>query len=135
VVDRSIEPRLAQIFAPLISTIEDEELREEILALARRYNRDLVSERGLDLEAQVLEIIQSLTASGGTLGVKEIASAFQERFGEDYGNRVTPKWIGAILRRKLHLKPERVHGTFAIPPAELPKLARLFEKYGLEDIG
>ena len=65
------------------------------------------------------------------LSVKEIAAAFAERHGEDYGNRVTPKWIGSILRKKLYLKPRRVQGVFIIPPEELPKLARLYEKYGL----
>lgn len=131
--DRSIEPRLSQIFAPLLSTIDDPETRRSILALSREYSRDLVSERGLDLEAQLLEVVQGLPSDG--LSVKEITSKFQERHGDDYGNRVTPKWIGSILRKKLYLKPRRVHGVFVIPPEELPKLARLYEKYGLAPEG
>lgn len=38
-VDRSISPRLNQIFAPLLSIVEDEKEREELRDVARRYDR------------------------------------------------------------------------------------------------
>src|SRR5439155_236730 len=62
-VDRSIEPRLSQIFVPLLSIIEDSGARADLRELARLYNRDIISERGMDTEAQVLEVIRDLLAS------------------------------------------------------------------------
>ena len=59
-VDRSIVPRLAQIFVPLLSVIEDADARNALREVARTYHRDLVADRGMDVEAQMLEIIQEL---------------------------------------------------------------------------
>ena len=131
-VDRSIEPRLAQIFAPLMSVVEDEDARASLANLARRYQRELVADRGMDMEAQVLEVIRGLAQDGSQLSVKEIAAAFAEHYGADYDRPVTPKRLGGIIRRKLGLLPEKSHGVFVIPPAEQGKLGRLYEKYGLE---
>ena len=57
-VARSIEPRLAQIFVPLLSVIEDAGARDALRQVAREYHKELVADRGMDVEAQVLEIIQ-----------------------------------------------------------------------------
>jgi hypothetical protein len=130
--DRGIEPRLSQIFAPLRSVIEDPQTQESLQELARRYHRELVAERGLDLEAQVLETIQGLSLAGKSLSVKEITAAFIERHGADYGGKVTPRWIGSILRKRLRLRPQKRHGVFVLPETERASLERLYEKYGLD---
>src|SRR5213594_2627325 len=132
-VDRSIEPRLAQIFVPLLSVIEDASAREALRQVAREYHRELVADRGMDIEAQVLEIIQELQSvnDGAGISIKEIASRFIEQNGEDFERKVTPHWIGQIVRRKLGLKTERQMGGYVLARAEGPKLARLFEKYGV----
>jgi hypothetical protein len=130
-VDRTIEPRLSQIFVPLLSVVEDEGVREELRELARRYNREMVAERGTDMEAQVLEVIRDLLAAGTGLGVKEITSWFVDRYGEEYDRKVTTKWIGSIIRKKLHLRTQKSHGVFVVAPTEMPKLERLFERYGV----
>jgi len=131
-VDRTIEPRLNQIFVPLLSIIEDRKAREDLRDLARRYNRELITDRGLDMEAQVLEVIRDLQASEqGKLSVKEIASWFADRYQDDYDRKVTPKWIGTVIRRKLHLRTERSRDGFAIPRSEGPGIERLMEKYGV----
>jgi hypothetical protein len=132
-VDRSIEPRLAQIFVPLLSVIEDAGARQALRQVAREYHRELVADRGLDIEARVLEIIQDFQESsyGVGLSVKEIANRFIEQHGEDYERKVTPHWIGHIIRRKLGLKTEKRHGIYVVAASEGLKLARLYEKYGV----
>jgi hypothetical protein len=131
-VDRSVEPRLAQIFVPLLSVIEDPAARQSLRQLLRDYHKELVSDRGMDIEAQVLEIIRELRESGGesSLSIREIANRFIEQHGDDFERKVTPHWIGHIVRRKLQLKTEKRHGTYVIGAAEGPKLAQLYEKYG-----
>src|SRR5438093_2798033 len=62
-VDRTIEPRLNQIFVPLLSVIEDPEALEDLRELARRYNKEMIADRGMDMEAQILEIIRDLLCS------------------------------------------------------------------------
>ncbi len=51
-VDRTVEPRLAQIFVPLLSVVEDEEARESLRALRHEYHRELIADRGLDIEGE-----------------------------------------------------------------------------------
>jgi hypothetical protein len=132
-VDRSIEPRLAQIFVPLLSVIEDADARNALRRVARDYHRDLVADRGMDVEAQLLEIIQELQQEPFLpgLAVKEIAERFVARHSEDFERKITPHWVGYLIRRKLGLKTERHMDGYRIAPSETAKLARLYEKYGL----
>jgi hypothetical protein len=140
-VDRSIEPRLAQIFVPLLSVIEDVGARNALRQVARDYHRDIVADRGMDVEAQMLEIIQELQQDPYSpgLAVKEIAERFIARHGEDFERKITPHWVGYVIRRKLGLKTEKRHGSYMVAASEGPKLPRLFEKYGVtpdsEDLG
>ena len=132
-VDRSIEPRLNQIFVPLLSIIEDKKAREDLQELARDYNREIISDRGMDMEAQVLEIIQDMLSSQleVRLSIKNITTWFVDRHGMDYERKITSKWIGNIIRKRLNLKAQKTHGLYVIPLSEKPKLDRLFEKYGI----
>ena len=135
-VDRTIEPRLSQIFVPLMSVIEDAEARKALRDVAREYHKELVADRGMDLEAQVLEVIQELRESPYADGVsiKEITDRVSERYGDDFERKVTPHWIGHVVRRRLGLKTEKRHGNYMIATTEGPKVTRLLEKYGIETV-
>lgn len=133
-VDRAIEPRLNQIFVPLMSIVDDVKARAELRELARRYNGEMIDERGMDMEAQVLEIIRDMLAAdpGARLSVKDVTEQFTDRHGADYDKKVTTRWIGSVIRRRLNLKTQKSHGVFVIPGSETVKLHRLYEKYGVE---
>lgn len=130
--DRTIEPRLAQVFGPLLSVIKEPQAREALCNLARTYHSELVADRGMDTEAQVLEVVRDLLAesSDGVVSVKEITNTFVDRNAGDYERKITPKWIGNIIRRNLQLKTHKSNGVFVLSPA-MPKLAMLLEKYGI----
>ena len=68
------------------------------------------------MEAQVLEIIQELRESpyADHLSIKEITERMSERHGDDFERKVTPHWIGYIVRRKLGLKTYRRSGSYRI---------------------
>ncbi len=135
-IDRAIEPRLNQIFAPLFSIIDDPKAREGLQGLARRYARELVSDRGMETEAQLLEVIRDLavSAADGRLTVKEITGLFADRHADDYERKVTAKWVGSLLRKKLGLKPWKSNGAFVISASDSPKLDHLYEKYGIQEV-
>jgi hypothetical protein len=132
-VDRTIEPRLSQIFVPLMSVIEDAEARQALRQVAREYHKELVADRGMDLEAQVLEVIHDLRESpyANGISIKEITERVSERYGDDFERKVTPHWIGHVVRRRLGLKTEKRHGNYVIAATEGAKLTRLLEKYGV----
>jgi len=131
-VDRTIEPRLNQVFVPLLSIIDDERARQDLRELARRISRELLEDRGMDMDTQILEIIRDMAAGGkARLSVKDITDAFIKLHGSDYERTITTKWVGTVIRKKLHLATQKSHGVFVIPPGEETKLARLYEKYGI----
>lgn len=134
-LDDSIEPRLNQIFSPLMSVVGGEDAREELRVVARELNAELIEDRGLDVEADILAVIQSLLdqADKRHVSIKDIAIELQKRYGKEYDRNITSKWVGGIVRRKLQIKTQKSNGVYIIPLAQRPKLDRLFEKYGLTD--
>ena len=133
VLDERIEPRLRQIFIPLMSIVSDHAVREELRDVLWRYHQELRADRSMDIEAQTLDVIRALLAksSGPSVSIKEVTGLFTRRHARDY-ERITPKWIGTIIRKRLHLRTHKSsHGVFVISPEELKKLPVLYEKYGV----
>lgn len=134
-LDATIEPRLKQIFAPLLAVVENEEVRNELRAVARELNADLIEDRGLDVEADILAIIQTLIAEPDKrhVSMKDITAELQKSYGNEYDRNITAKWVGGIVRRRLQIRTQKSNGVYIIPVAQRPRLERLFEKYGLTD--
>ena len=90
----------------------------------------------MDMEAQILEVIRDflVASADGQISIKDITDLFADRYAEEYERRVTAKWIGSVVRRKLQIKTQKSHGVFIISPTEMPKLPRLYEKYGISDM-
>jgi len=59
-------------------------------------NRELIADRGMDMEAQILEVMRDLLESSedGKIAIKDITSMFAARHDEEYDKKITPKWIG-----------------------------------------
>src|SRR5438552_8308905 len=120
-IDHRLEPRLNQVFSPLMSVIDDETVREELRAMAYSDQDQLISDRGLDAEAQLLEVIRDLDANdvvGAGLSLKLITSRFSEKYGEEFDRKITPRWIGGLIRQKLGLATERRHGSYFVASQE-----------------
>jgi hypothetical protein len=130
-LDRSLEPRLAQIFAPLLAIVEDEETLADLRELAQSYNREMAADRLLDVAAELLVVIREFWTKGGEFpAVKEIALRFMERHGTEYP-QMTPKRVGWFIRRKLGLETTKSNGVYVIPASAAPKLEQLYERYGI----
>lgn len=133
VLDERIEPRLRQIFIPLLSIVSSEAVRAELRDVVWRYHQDLRADRAMEVEAQTLEVIRELLAKSSqpSVSIKEVTDEIIRRHGREY-ERITPKWIGMIIRKRLHLRTHKSsHGVFIISPEELQKLPLLYEKYGV----
>ena len=113
-MDPTLEPRLNQIFVPLMSVISDPTIRAELWEVARERHREIVADRGMDIEAQVLEVIRDLERQQSKLAIGEVTAAFIERYGKEYERPITNKWIGFIIRRKLNIKTQKSHGVYII---------------------
>lgn len=134
-VDASLEPRINQIYAPLLAVVEDEEGREDLRQSARGNGAGLRAERGASMNAHVLTAIRCVMESGGkgSVAIKDISEVFTRAYGKDYERQVTNQWLGHVIRRKLNLTTYKSHGNYAISFSELPKLKVLFERYGVTE--
>ena len=134
---RDLEPRLQQIFGPLVSVISDASERSKAIAYIANVNEDLVEERSEAAEAQVLQVIRDLVARGpeARLAIQDITREFVRRYGDEYERRVTPRWVGSLVRRRLGLKPSRSTGIFTLGPEEVARLASLYKRFGIEPVG
>ncbi len=121
------------MFVLLLSVIHDARARHDLKQVLREYQRQLVADRGLEIEAQVVEVIHEVhdSVDGRDLGLRDITSRFIEHHAEEMDRKVTPKWVGGIIRRRLGLKTERRGGSYVIPASEAPRLEQLYDKYGL----
>jgi hypothetical protein len=132
-IDAALEPRLKQIYTPLLSVIGDDRTKADLLTIAHGFDRTIESERGFSLEAQVLTAVRALALcrERAALPIKDIVALFNRGFAADYGSPASSRWIGAILRRKLNLATAKSHGVFVVPMTERPKLAELWARSGL----
>jgi hypothetical protein len=117
----------------VIIRIDDTEARQLLLNYAHTKHQEVVLDRSMEIEAEVLSVIRELSQGRGpqALSIKRIASRLNEKHGMDYDRAITPRWIGSIVRQKLHLRTYKSHGAFVVSPEE-DKL-NLYDKYGISD--
>lgn len=135
-IDPKLEPRLNQILVPLLSVVRDPKLREGLRSVAAEAQAGLVAERGLLVEAQVLEILAELMANldRAVVPVAEVTVGLIERYGAEYERPITNRWIGGILRRRLNLRTYKSHGVYVVPMTERAKIEALCGRYGVYGI-
>ena len=132
-VDPKIEPRLNQILLPLMSVVADDKLRSELRAMALDAQLNLVADRGLLVEAQVLEILAELMTGSQrpVVPVADIAAGLIERYGDEYDRPITNRWVGSILRKRLNIRTYKSHGVYVVPGQERPKIELLCTRFGI----
>ncbi|SDP80552.1 hypothetical protein [Desulforhopalus singaporensis] len=124
-----IEPRLNQIFIPLLSVISNSDVRKNIIKLAKQYDDEIKFDRGNEIEAEVLSSIKQLLGEKKKLTVRVIANRFFRLYGDNYVKKITPKWIGYVVRKKLGIKTIKSNGNYIVAPSQGSKITFLFEKY------
>ena len=134
--ESGIEPRINQVFAPLLALADGTDAAHLIRDRMRELQGDLRNRRAMESEALILEAIAALVRTGNypTLPVGAITDEVNRRNGAatDIPNSST-KTIGFLIRRRLQLKTHKSHGVFVLSEGELRKLPALYERYGLSD--
>jgi hypothetical protein len=131
--DPKLEPRLNQIMLPLLSVVSDPVLRVQLGDAMHGAQLSIVSERGLLMEAQILEILGELMFSSNrpVVPVGSITMRMIERYGAEYERPITNRWMGSILRKKLNLQTYKSHGVYIVPMSEKEKVDLLCRRYGV----
>jgi hypothetical protein len=139
-VDREVAvadlaPRGNQILLPLLSIVDDAAAREALISFATAAQAGTMAERGLSTEAQLLEVIRELSGEvhKQAIPIIEITQRFAARYAAEYERAVTPRWIGGVLRNRLHLGTYKSNGRFVVPVTDTARLTGLYSRYGLTE--
>lgn len=129
----ALAPRSNQILIPLLSITDDAASQAALIEFASTAQSFISAERGLSLENQILEIIREL---GGevhkeAVPLLDIAQRFSARFGQDYERPISSRWIGTMIRQRLHLTPYKSNGRYLVGVTDSARLQALYKRYGL----
>lgn len=126
------DARISQIFRPLLVIAQDQEAEQAILHYALKNQSYLKTHRYHSPAERILTVMADLIGDDVTLTIKAITEAFRKQYRHEHTKTITPKWIGGIIRSKLHLATIKRNGLYMICPIERPKLEALFERYGVD---
>ena len=130
-----IHPRLNQIVIPLLSIIKDGVIRNHLRTFIVKYNSELVADRGLSWESDIIfailkyeheNIVNEVTVKDITLSVnKEID------MGED---TLQARKVGWYLRAKLQMKTYKTRKGYVLSFKENKKKLDFWkERFGISD--
>jgi hypothetical protein len=96
-----------------------------------------VAERGLNIEAHVLEVLADLMdkADRSVIPIADIASQVSERFDLDFERPISNRWIGSVLRKRLNIRTYKSHGVYVVPTSERSSVEMLCSRYGIYTFG
>jgi hypothetical protein len=126
-------PRANQSAISLLSLIDEPALRKEVADVFMQQEAELRAERSDTAEGGVLAAALAAFAesSGSNVSVRDIADQFNAAHCIEYEGRMSNKWIGYVLRRRLRLATRKSNGVYVVPLSEKPKLNALAARYGL----
>ena len=126
-----VEPRVNQIVLPLLSMVDEPGLRTEIAERLMQEQSEHRHQRRDTVEGRVLAILhEAFSASDGTpLSIGIIADRFNKAHGAEYGQPVSQKWMGHIVRKNLRLATHKTNGVYIVPISEKPKVDALSARY------
>ncbi|MBT4120665.1 MAG: hypothetical protein HOC36_02900 [Candidatus Magasanikbacteria bacterium] len=131
--DKSIEPRLSQIIAPLCSIINDEDVKKELKLFIKEYNKELTIDRGFSFEAPILEIIIDLMKDVSIdVTMKNICDVYNMGIGKSE-RELSPRKMGNIVKDKFRFKTIKKNVGYVIGREHyLENIDRLCGKYGIK---
>lgn len=132
--DENVEPRVNQMFGPLLSVIDGEETRVAVRKLAAEYSGQSACDRRLDVEGQVIEAIHGHMLKHAAPPSIRALGAVLARGSRDNGAIWTPRVVGQVIRRRLGLRTVRQCDGHYIAVGETPRLVALFDRLGLQPL-
>ncbi|MBL6751421.1 MAG: hypothetical protein ISP90_12910, partial [Nevskia sp.] len=133
-IDPALSPRTNQILVPLLSIIPDATVREEVkltMLAAERVRRE---SRSRTVEADVLDVLIELGAEiQGNVPLSTLCARFVAHYRGEHDRPMSGRYLGNILRSSLGIVPYKSHGTYVVP-IDPERLARLAERYGIQEV-
>ena len=128
-----VEARVNQTALALLSLVDDADVRARIRSHLSSAGDDAREDRGASEEAQILAaLVESFAVSDSPhASVADVCARYNRKILEDLQLPVSPKWVGSILRTRLHLRTKKTHGVYVVPQSERRRIAALATRYGV----
>jgi hypothetical protein len=130
-----IHPRLNQIVMPLLSIIKDEAIRNQLKTFIVQYNAELVADRGLSWESDIVFAVLKLEyeLKGSEITVKQITDEVNKEIDVS-DDTLQARKVGWYLRAKLQLKPYKTRKGYVLSFKENRKRLDMWkERFGITD--
>lgn len=135
-VIKEIHPRLNQIVLPLLSIIKDKDSKENLKEFIIKYNDDLIADRGLTKESDIVFAILKLEYEGFNekqFTVRQISDEVNKLIDEE-SDQIKPRKMGWYLRKKLQLKTGKTRFGYTLNlDQNRDRLNFLKDRYGVTD--
>lgn len=130
-----IHPRLNQIVMPLLSIIKDEAIRNQLKTFIIQYNAELVADRGLSWESDIVFAVLKLEHE---LELKEVTvKQITDEVNKETDltdDTLQARKVGWYLRAKLQLKPYKTRKGYVLSYKENRKRLDMWkERFGITD--
>lgn len=128
-----VEPRLNQSAGALLSLVDDADLRGELQTAFIADYEIARAERSQTAESAILKAASAAFANSEGVGarVADIADRFNADNAQLYGGSRSSRWIGHIIRTRLHLETRKSDGVYIVPATEKPKIEALRARMGI----
>jgi len=130
-----IHPRLNQIVMPLLSIIKDNAIRDRLRTFIIKYNSELVADRGLSWESDIVFAILKLEhdTKASEVTVKQITMEVNREI-DISDDTLQARKVGWYLRARLQLKPYKTRKGFVLSFKENRKRLDMWkERFGITD--
>lgn len=126
-----LEPRVNQIALPLLSLVDDQALRADIAAYLATAQANRRSERAETFEARVVACVHDAfqEPKGRAVSIGDVTNLLNSRHLAEYGQPVSSRRVGHVIRTRLHLSTHKSNGIYIIPESEKPKVEALAARY------
>ncbi|MFC1615782.1 hypothetical protein ACFL21_01465 [Patescibacteria group bacterium] len=130
-VDESLEPRLNQIIIPLLSIIEDEKDKKEILEFIKKYNEDLAKDRTYSIDADIVDALVQALETDSSPTMQMITNIFNNQ--TDIEENIKPRKMGELIRKKLNLDTNKFRDGYRIvnSPINIERINNLKKRFGI----
>lgn len=130
-LDPQLAPRQKQMALPLLSLVDDANLRTELQALLAAQGADTQVERRESLDGRILAAaLETLAHSAGKpVAVRDITTRCAT--DDNGGPPCSARWVGHVLRRRFRVRTRKSNGIYVVDPQDGAKLATFAPRYGL----
>ena len=129
-----VSPRLNQMALPLLSIIDDADVKDDIKRMLSEQHTAELMERRESILGALLASVVTVVMRGrqGTVSIRDVAAQFNVDHCADFGGPVSNRWVGHMLRTRLDVKTRKSKGIYILCEDEPKRLLAIAMRFGIE---